>query len=418
MLEQAQAFEKSQEYLKAAEAYQQAEEFEHAKRLYLKLEQQYPFHKQMKFQFGRLLTLMQEWDEAIVRLQEVSQAGTFLEETLYLLAECFTQKGMVHAAKEVYAELLERNYAYKDARQKFQALDAPAWPQLPPPLATSAPTTSTGADASAYQTMQGLTTDDRYVLLSELGRGGMGIVYLAEETRAHRRVAIKVLPPYLAGDDLNRVRFFREAEIVARLRHPHIVTVFEINQAGNFLVMEYIAGGTLNQWRKRHPAAEAELLTFIGQILDALHAVHAQGIIHRDLKPENILITEDGNAKLTDFGIAHICGATITRTGTHLGTLPYMSPEQVLGDEIDRRSDVYAMGVVLYELFTGALPFTGPDASYHQIHTLPRPPLELVATLSPALNAMILRCLAKRPDDRYQDVQALQADLMAHARKS
>ena len=121
------------------------------------------------------------------------------------------------------------------------------------------------------------------------------------------------------------------------------------------------------------------------------------------------MIADPSTAKLTDFGIAHICGATITHTGTHLGTLPYMSPEQILGQHIDLRTDIYAIGVVLYELLTGNVPFTGQETSYHHIHTLPPAPRDVTATVSPELNAVILQCLAKRPEDRYQDAKTLRA---------
>ncbi len=413
-LEDARYFEKTQDYLKAADIYQELGEFEKAKKLYLALERQYPFHKQIKFKLGKLLTHLQEWDEAIIKLQEVGNIGVFLEETLYLLAECFRNKGFIHAAKEMYVELLERNYHYKDAKEKLQALESPGFSQLTTiqqfPLFS--PPTSDGNTSS--QTMQGIIVEDRYLLIEELGRGGMGIVYKAEEKPSNRLVAIKVLPPYLAEEEMNRIRFFREAEIVARLNHPHIVKIFETNQQGNFIVMEYIQGGTLNTWRKQHPANEQQLLTFIGQILDALHTIHEQGIIHRDLKPDNVLIADYATAKLTDFGIAHICGATITHTGTHLGTIPYMSPEQILGKEIDKRSDIYSVGVMLYELLTGELPFTGKDTSYHHIHTVPRPLCELIPMLSPELNATILKCLAKRPEERYQDGRSLRADLLSY----
>lgn len=412
-LEDAQYFEKTRDYLKAADIYQELGDLEKAKELYLALERQYPFHKHLKFKLGKLLTRLQEWDTAIVKLQEAGNAGTFWEESIYLLAECFRNKGLFYAAKEMYLELLEHNYHYKDAREKLQALESPGLSQLL--------TTQQGAPLSpstnSYQTQQGGSFEERYTLVEELGRGGMGIVYKAEETSSRRIVAIKVLPPYLAGDEMNRVRFFREADIVASLHHPHIVKIFETNQTANFLVMEYIQGGALNTWRDHHNVTERGLLVFIGQILDALHTVHQQGIIHRDLKPDNILIADQTTAKLTDFGIAHICGATITHTGAHLGTLPYMSPEQIVGKDIDRRSDIYAVGVMLYELLTEKLPFTGKDTSYHHIHTAPRPPCDLVPTLSPKLTAIILKCLAKRPEDRYQDGKTLQADLLESIQK-
>ncbi|MBD3304887.1 protein kinase [candidate division KSB3 bacterium] len=415
-VEDAKAFERARDYLKAADIYFAYGDYQKAESLYRTLEKRFPFHKDIKFKLGRLLTLKKQWDEAILKLQEVGTSSVFIEDTLYLLAECFRNKGMIHAAKEIYVDLLERNYHYKDARQKLQALESPGFSDLAATqqtaLLSSGTTSHPNADAQ-HQTMQGFAVEDRYTLLEELGRGGMGIVYKAEDVRAKRLVAIKVLPPYLATDESHRVRFFREAKVIASLHHPHIVPVLEVNRQENFLVMEYIPGGTLQTWAQQHHAEPEELLPFILQVLDALHTVHQRGIIHRDLKPQNILIADAATAKLTDFGIAHICGATITRTGTHLGTLPYMAPEQILGSSVDVRTDIYAMGVVLYEVLTGQLPFTGKDTSYHHIHTAPRPPREITSSLASELNAVVLRCLAKKPDDRYQDAKALQQALSA-----
>ena len=409
------AFERARDYAKAADIYFELGDYKKAEELYRALEQQFPFHKDIKFKLGKLLTISKHWDEAIIKLQDAGGTGRFWEEKLYLLAECFREKGMIHAAKEMYVELLDRNYHYKDAKKKLQALESPGLSEFAVTQHTailSPGMSHKSEDDSYYQTIQGFAVEDRYMLIEELGRGGMGIVYKAQDTLSNRFVAIKVLPPYLATEGQNRIRFFREAELIAKLHHPHIVTVLEVNQRDNFIVMEYISGGTLSAWRQQHEAATVEeILPFIIQILDALSVVHQQGIIHRDLKPENILIADNTTAKLTDFGIAHICGATITHTGTHLGTIPYMSPEQIIGTHIDLRSDIYTIGVVLYELFTENLPFTGKDTSYHHVHTQPRPPHDIIPTISPELNAIILKCLAKQPEDRYQEAMSLQAAL-------
>ncbi len=415
-LEDARNYEQVQDYAKAAEIYQELGVYDKAQDLYRRLEQQFPFHKDIKFKVGKLLTILKQWDDAIIKLQEAGNVGVFAEERLYLLAECFKQKGMIHAAKEMYVDLLERNYHYKDARKKLQLLESPDFSTLaassPATMLSSATQGYASSPQAQYQTMQGFAVEDRYTLIEEIGRGGMGIVYKAEDMISNRLVAIKVLPPYLADDAENRVRFFREAELIAQLHHPHIVTVLEVNQRENFLVMEYLSGGTLTAWRQLHPDETGQLFSFIAQILDALHVVHQQNIVHRDMKPDNILIVNDSTAKLTDFGIAHICGATITHTGTHLGTLPYMSPEQVIGQSIDWRSDIYSIGVVLYELLTGSLPFSGSDTSYHHVHTPPPPPRKASENISFELNEIILRCLEKAPARRFQDAKALQQALL------
>ncbi|PIE35506.1 hypothetical protein CSA56_03945 [candidate division KSB3 bacterium] len=413
-LADAKASEQANDYAKAAEAYFELGDYPKAEAIYRTLEQRFPFHKNIKFSLGKLLATTQHWDEAITKLQEVGNSGAYGEETLYLLAECFKNKGLLHAAREIYADLLERNYHYKDAREKLRALDAPTFFERAVTQQTvidSSLKQGSATENSSYQTMHGFAVEDRYTIIEELGRGGMGIVYKAEDTHQHRLVAVKVLSPHLAAERQNRLRFFREAEMVAGLRHPHIVTLLDIDQRDNFLVMEYLPGGTLSHWKHRHKGKARRLFGFILQILEALDAVHRQGIIHRDIKPQNILISDDTTAKLTDFGIAHICGATITHTGMHLGTIPYMSPEQILGTPLGSQSDIYTVGVVLYELVTGQLPFSGKDISYHHVHTPPPPPRNLDKTISSELNELILRCLAKMPDDRYESAKVLQQEL-------
>ncbi|GAK51688.1 protein kinase [Candidatus Moduliflexus flocculans] len=406
-LQDAKNFERAQDYGKAAAIYIELGKYEQALALYLRLEQQYPFHKEIKFKFGRLLMEMKRWDEAIVKLQEALFRGNGDDETLYQLAECFAQKGLIHAAKETYADLLERNYNYKDAKEKLQALDRPKFAPFATQAAPNDAKTRLNVEQDAQQTLQGITVEERYTLLAEIGRGGMGIVYKAEDAQQHREVAIKVLPPNLAESEEHRTRFFREAQIIANLRHPHIVSILEINPFQHFIVMEYLSGGTLKQWKQRQNAGGMAALPLLLPILDALHTVHQSGIVHRDLKPENLLLSAAGELKLTDFGIAHIAGATITHTGAHLGTIPYMAPEQILGVRVDARTDIYAVGVMLYELLTGQLPFTGKETSFQHVHTPPRPPIELNAGIPAALNGIILKCLAKQPEERFQDAKEL-----------
>lgn len=412
-LQDAKNFERAQDYGRAAEVYLELGQYEQALALYQRLEQQLPFHKGVKFELGRLLMRMKRWDEAIMKLQDAGIAGKAAEETLYLLAECFAQKGLIHAAKETYADLLELNYNYKDAKEKLQALERPKFAPFAAQTVSDDSKTRLNIEHDRQQTLQGITVEERYALIEEIGRGGMGIVYKAEDTKQHREVAIKVLPPNLAESAEHRTRFFREAEIIANLRHPHLVSILEINPFQHFIVMEYLPGGTLKQWQQRQTAG-LNALPLLLPILDALDVVHQRGIIHRDLKPENLLISAGSALKLTDFGIAHIVGATITHTGAHLGTIPYMSPEQILGARVDARTDIYAVGVILYELLTGQLPFTGKETSFQHVHTPPRPPIELNAAIPAALNDVILKCLAKRPDERYQDAKALAAALTGY----
>jgi TolB-like protein/Tfp pilus assembly protein PilF len=252
---------------------------------------------------------------------------------------------------------------------------------------------------------------ERYRIERELGRGGMATVYLAEDLKHHRQVAIKVLDPHLAAG-LGPARFLREIEIAARLSHPHILPLYDSGEGDGFLyyVMPFVEGESLRNKLEREKQLSLPECVGLGRaVADALSYAHSLGIVHRDIKPENILFTA-GHAVVTDFGIARAIGAAggdqLTQTGIAIGTPAYMSPEQAAGErELDARSDVYALGCVLYEALTGQPPFTGPTAqavlARHALDAVPR--LRTVRRAIPEpLEAVVLRALAKAPADRFR----------------
>ena len=259
-----------------------------------------------------------------------------------------------------------------------------------------------------------------YELLQEIGRGGMGVVYAGRDVRLDRLVAIKVLPD-LVSSDVVRERFLREARAAARLSHPSIVPIYSADDRNGvtFMVMAYVDGTTLST-RLRNGAAllPTDAVPILRDVALALDAAHARGVIHRDIKPENILVDRlTGRAMVTDFGIARLADAlqsgALTRTGQVLGTVGYMSPEQVTGQPVDGRSDLYSLGVVAFETLSGRLPFDGPAPVVIVAHaTKPAPPLASVAPQVPAaLCAVVDRCLRKDPADRYATGNALAAAL-------
>jgi serine/threonine protein kinase len=252
-----------------------------------------------------------------------------------------------------------------------------------------------------------------YQILNELGSGGMGRVYRVRNVISDRIEAMKVLLPDLVGRQELATRFLREIKLMASLNHPNIAQLRTAFTANNQLVMimEYVEGSTLADRLEKHgPIPVPEALNYIGQVLDALSYAHHQHVIHRDIKPANIMVTPDGAVKLMDFGIARAGdGHSLTMTGTTLGSLGYMSPEQVQGEATDARSDLYSVGVSLYEMVTGQRPFKADsDFSLMTAHVreLPKPPIELQPGLPPALNEIILMSIAKEPAQRFQSAEA------------
>jgi eukaryotic-like serine/threonine-protein kinase len=267
----------------------------------------------------------------------------------------------------------------------------------------------------------------RYEILTELGRGAMGVVYKARDPRINRVVAVKTIS--LAGQSPEeqreyRERFFREAEAAGRLSHPGIVTIFDVGEEPQtqapYIVMEYVGGESLDKVLSRndHKLPLDTALQLTQELAEALDCAHGQGVVHRDLKPANILLTEDGHAKIADFGVAKLNLANHTLAGRALGTPAYMSPEQLNGEPVDGRSDLFSLGVVLYTVLTGYRPFQGNSAitvSFKVVNRDPVPATILDSDLPQGLDSIIQRAMAKDPADRYQrgkemvlDIQGLQ----------
>jgi serine/threonine protein kinase len=261
--------------------------------------------------------------------------------------------------------------------------------------------------------------DDRYDVVRPLGSGGMGEVYLARDRVLGRDVALKVLRKQYAGDDEFAERFKREAMSAASLSHPNIVQVYdrgETEEGASYIAMEYVPGGTLKEWISREGPLEAADAAGIGaQVAEALGAAHDRGMVHRDIKPQNVLLAARGGAKVADFGIARAgSSATISRTGSVMGTAGYMSPEQALGKPATPKSDLYSLGVVLYEALTGELPYTADNpiaVSMKHVNEPLQPPIELNPRIPRGMNALVTKLLAKDPENRYADAEELANDL-------
>jgi serine/threonine protein kinase len=284
----------------------------------------------------------------------------------------------------------------------------------------------TPPDASLEATLVGRTIS-HYQVLSLLGAGGMGEVYLARDPRLDRTVALKILPGEFAADADRMQRFTREAKAASALNHPNVATIYDVGESDgiSFIVMEHVEGDTL-QARISRRMIPPEVVDIAVQAADALDLAHAKGITHRDIKPANLMLTHRGNVKVLDFGVAKLARndegilsgdwsvEPVTAVGSIVGSAPYMSPEQIVGGDVDSRSDVFSLGVVIYEMATGQRPFSGSTPAEmmdHIVHAAPEPMMRLNPDLPSELERITLKCLDKRTDDRYQSARELLTDL-------
>ncbi len=383
---------------------------------------------------ARSLVQQGKYDEALSLLERLAAVPGFEAQANKLLAVCCLKKELFYLAwkklqvlpptddvkalmydlaqhcneatsqrdlmREIYSYLANLNPPYRDALEQFTKLASRVASSAPP--IASVPT--------ELEQVAAVFADSRFVILDEINRGSMGVIYRARDKVLDEIVALKVLNDYLAADPASLERFKREARAAKRLSHPNIVRIHDMYEVGpkRLLSMEYIPGRDLKTiLRKTGPLPCEEIVRIGKAVCEALAHAHSLGIVHRDIKPANIMITDDGAIKVTDFGIAKFMlqSADITRSGSQVvGTPLYMAPEQIKGGEVDARSDIYALGVTLYELATGVPPFRDGNIEYHHLHT-PPPPLGVPLPLE--LAESILKCLAKNPQDRFQSAEEL-----------
>jgi serine/threonine protein kinase/Flp pilus assembly protein TadD len=286
----------------------------------------------------------------------------------------------------------------------------------PPPVLTKT------LESPVYVLSKGSLVAGKYRVLEEIGRGGMGVVYTAEDTKLKRTVALKFLPHQWTADAAARERFIHEAQAASALDHPNICNIHEIEETEDgrmYIAMAFYEGESLRERIKRGPLKTEEAVNIASQVAQGMANAHQASIVHRDIKPANILITKTGIAKIVDFGLAKLAGQVkLTREGTTVGTVAYMSPEQARGDAVDQRTDIWSLGVVLYEMLAGHLPFKG-DFEQTLIHSIlksePEPITKFRKDLTAGLEQIIAKALAKNPAARYQTMDELLEDLNAVA---
>jgi beta-lactam-binding protein with PASTA domain/predicted Ser/Thr protein kinase len=270
---------------------------------------------------------------------------------------------------------------------------------------------------TTFDTLINMLFDGRYRIVRKLGSGGMADVYLAEDEELGRRIAIKILNDRHANDESFVERFRREAKNAAGLSHPNIVSIYDRGEAEGtyYIAMEYLDGRSLKELVvARGPLPIRDAIDATRQVLAALRFAHRKGVVHRDIKPHNVMADADGRLKVTDFGIARAGVSQMTEAGSIIGTAQYLSPEQARGAPVDQRSDLYSVGVVLYEMLTGTTPFSGEspvEIAMKHLSDPPRPPSVERSDIPPDLDMVVLRALAKNPDDRFQTAEEMDAEL-------
>ncbi len=326
-------------------------------------------------------------------------------EAYYALAGAHEQAEAWDEAIDIYEKILAFDYHYGDVETRLAAARARA----------VASGTSELSRSGAHP-LQRPGQPGRYQILGELGRGGMGIVYQARDTVLDRIVAYKVLPDALKENPQALRNFLREAKSAAQLNHPNIVTVYDAGEQDGryYIAMEHVDGTTLKEiLRRKKQISPNGTLHVLVQMCEALAYAHEKKIVHRDVKTANTMWTRDRKAKIMDFGLAKVVEEVRNHTTLVSGTPYYMSPEQTLGRNVDHRTDLYSLGVTLFELVTGQLPFREGNVPYHHVHTPPPDPRTLVPDLPELLPRIILRCLQKDPDSRYQSAREILAEMRA-----
>ena len=343
-----------------------------------------------------------------------------MKDTLYNLGLDFERKRQFNKAVAVYEHIATADKGFKDIQERMPKLRQVGETIV---LGTAGLKRGGGSDATVMVTGPDLKpTLGRYEVIKELGKGAMGTVFLGKDPKINRMVAIKTLR--FEDEDLEpedkkalRERFFREAESAGRLNHPNIVNIYDAgeDQDINFIAMELLDGYDLKQWCPKSSLQPApKILDTVAKVADGLDYAHGQGIVHRDVKPANLMMLKNGIVKITDFGIARITDQSKTATGTVLGTPSYMSPEQLAGKKVDGRSDIFSLGVCLFEFLTGEKPFTGESVAtlVYQISTQPHPsPKQANANVPDLVLPIIDKALAKDPEKRYQHARDMAADL-------
>jgi len=408
---EAELLEKAGDYLGAGETFHREGVDEEAIRVLQKLNEGDEGFARAAALLGDIFQARGQLSLAIKKLGQAIGDSELDRENLpmfYTLATVYESNGQAHEAIEIYEKILAFDYHYRDVEERLVRTRD----QLQDVGGLDSGTQEGGTSRGFSQRGQ----PGRYQVVGELGRGGMGIVYKAKDTVLDRLVAYKVLPDALKENPQALKNFLREAKAAAKLNHPGIVTVYDAGEQDGryFIAMEYVDGTTLKEiLRRRGVISPAGVLHVMAQVCEALAYAHDQKVVHRDIKTANTMWTRDKKAKIMDFGLAKVVEEVRNHTTVVSGTPYYMSPEQTLGRNIDHRTDIYSLGVTVFEMATGTVPFREGNIPYHHVHTPPPDMREIRPEIPAQLAAIVARCLQKSPEARYQSTREILADVKA-----
>ncbi len=404
---EAELLERAQDFLRAGEIYHSEGLDEEAISALQKVQQEDGDFARAAAILGEIFAARGQTSIAIAKLRQ-ALAGVELSRAsvdgYYKLACIHLEADKAPEAIEIFERILAFDYHYRDVEQRLTAARAQAVGRDP------VVTDPTMEEAAAPVRHGRGTEAGRYQIVGELGRGGMGIVYKVQDTVLDRLVAFKVLPKAVSENDQAITNFMREAQAAAKLNHPNIVTVYDTGeqQGRYYIAMEYVEGTTLKEiLRRRGTISVSGIVHILLQVSEALAYAHEKKVVHRDVKPANVMWTRTRKAKLMDFGLAKVVREARNHTTVVAGTPYYMSPEQTLGKNVDHRTDIYSLGVMVFELATGTVPFKEGNIPYHHLHTPPPDLRALRQDLPAPLVESVMRCLEKDPANRFQSAQEI-----------
>lgn len=411
------AYEKAGEFYGAGFAMMHAGKWEGAIPLFQKVREDHPNFNESRAFLGRCFYELKDYAHCAAALENHllgKRVETNNIDYFWMLALALEQLGELVKSRELLLKIHSVSIGFRDVSQRLSNINTRISMTASAASGIAAMAASAESRPSQKETqvmeMVANCVGTRYALERELGRGGMGVIYLARDTALDRPVALKFLGALVDGNEEFKRRFEREAKAAAKVNHPNIVSIYDIGtQEGKaYIAMEYIEGGDLSKYlRHKGRLSPREAANIMIQVCSALDAVHKTGIVHRDLKPENIVITRGALVKVMDFGLALVPENRLTAKNVVMGTPLYMSPEQVRGEEIDARSDIYSLGIVLYELLTGVPPFEGGDLLKKQLEETPPPPSQAVPDLPKEFDDIVMKCIAKDKEARFGAAQEL-----------